>query len=190
MKKQFKPALRLSDVKNGLQYFSEEEIEQNEEQTEEVEKKTPDQKLFSQEELNKVVAKIRKQESAKAHEAAMKELKLQNMSKEERMMEEMKEMKAELEAAKSVAQRSKLRDYSAKNLREMGIDPAFADFVIGGNEEETSEKLAAFKNQFDRVWSARVKSEIATETPRKADTSVNTANLDPETAAFLKEFNN
>lgn len=192
MKTLFKPALRLSDVKNGIQFFSEEptEPEVTEPTDPEVtEPETPEEKkptLYTEEELqakvNKAAANIRKQEAAKA----AKEARQKGMSENDKLLDELREHKAQLDDANKRAKRSELRDTTIDHLTKMNYGAGFAEFVMGDDEEGLEERVGKFNTEMEKEIQRRVKAALGSKTPDKAKEPQKVPEKDTLAAAFEK----
>lgn len=187
MKKQFKPALRLSDVKNGLQYFSEEPTEPEvteptDPEVTELEKTEP--KMYTEEELqakvNKAAANIRKQEQSKA----AKEARQKGMSENDKLLDELREHKARLEDAEKRAKRSELKDATIGHLTKLNYSAGFAEFVMGDDEEGLEDRVGKFNTEMEKEIQRRVKAALGSKTPEKAKEPQKVPEKDPFKEAF------
>lgn len=189
MKKLFKPALRLSDIKNGLQYFAEEPTEPEVTEPTDPEVTEPEKtepKMYTEEELqakvNKAAANIRKQEAAKA----TKEARQKGMSENEKLLDELREHKAQLEDANKRAKRSELKDTTIGHLTKMNYGAGFAEFVMGDDEEGLEERVGKFNTEMEKEIQRRVKAALGSKTPEKAKEPQKVPEKDALVAAFEK----
>lgn len=189
MKTLFKPALRLSDVKNGLQYFSEEPTEPEVTEPTDPEVTEPEKtepKMYTEEELqakvNKAAANIRKQEAAKAE----KEARQKGMSENDKLLDELREHKAQLDDANKRAKRSELRDTTIDHLTKMNYGAGFAEFVMGDDEEGLEERVGKFNTEMEKEIERRVKAALGSKTPDKAKEPQKIPEKDTLAAAFEK----
>lgn len=192
MKTLFKHALRLSDVKNGLQFFSEDETDQTNETTEHTDETDVTQnndeqpKLYTEEDLqakvNKAAANIRKQEAAKAEKMARQK----GMSENDKLLDELREHKARLEDAEKRAKRSELKDTTISHLTKLNYGAGFAEFVMGDDEEGLEERVGKFNTVMEKEIERRVKAALGSKTPEKAKEPQKVPEKDLVKEAFLK----
>ncbi|WP_158642176.1 DUF4355 domain-containing protein [Brevibacillus laterosporus] len=156
-------------------------------QQEQGETGNPNQKLFSQEEMDQTIAKRLKREQEKIKKEVEQELRLKNMSKEEREREEFDRLKKEMDQYKREAHQAKMEKYATRNLRDMGVPIEFAGFLIGEDEEHTLDNLKSFKYAWDTQLATVVKSRIGGSTPDKPSGG-ESKEIDPLLAAFDKGF--
>ncbi|PFK01376.1 hypothetical protein COI97_16045 [Bacillus cereus] len=190
----FKPTLRLSNIKNGLQYFSEDETDQTDETTEHTDEtdvttnNDEQPKMYTEEELqakvNKAAANIRKQEAAKA----TKEARQKGMSENEKLLDELREHKAQLEDANKRAKRSELKDTTIGHLTKMNYGAGFAEFVMGDDEEGLEERVGKFNTEMEKEIQRRVKAALGSKTPEKAKEPQKVPDKDLVKEAFLKNL--
>ncbi|MGH0586784.1 capsid assembly scaffolding protein Gp46 family protein [Bacillus mycoides] len=191
-----KPAIRLSDIKNGLQFFSEggEEGDDGSEGaggSEGGEKTTftkEEMESQIQAEVNRVAGKIRKEEARKAKETAEKEFGDKSKTEIETLMDEMRTIKEERDQEKKTASDLKMKDFAISKLSESGFGAGFASNVIGATEEDTLKKIEAFKTNLDGELTKRVKSNLADKTPGGSKGAEGEGGSDPIRDAFMKEW--
>ncbi|HHI3608519.1 TPA: capsid assembly scaffolding protein Gp46 family protein [Bacillus anthracis] len=164
-------ALRLSDIKNGLQFFSEEPTEPEVTEPTDPEVTEPEKtepKMYTEEELqakvNKAAANIRKQEQSKA----AKEARQKGMSENDKLLDELREHKARLEDAEKRAKRSELKDTTIGHLTKLNYGAGFAEFVMGDDEEGLEERVGKFNTEMEKEIQRRVKAALGSKTPEKA----------------------
>ncbi|PEM57639.1 capsid assembly scaffolding protein Gp46 family protein [Bacillus wiedmannii] len=185
----FAPMLRLSDLKHGLQFFSEEPTEPEVTEPTDPEVTEPEKtepKMYTEEELqakvNKAAANIRKQEAAKA----AKEARQKGMTEQEKLLDEMREYKAQLADANKRARRSELKDTTIGHLTKLNYGAGFADFVMGDDEEGLEERVIKFNTEMEKEIERRVKSALGSKTPEKAKEPQKVPEKDKVEEAFLK----
>ncbi|HDR4906997.1 TPA: DUF4355 domain-containing protein [Bacillus cereus] len=197
-KQTHKFALSFKDIKNGLQFFSEDGEGNGEQTPPEGEQTPPGGKQTSpkgktyteaefQEALNRVSGKIRKDESRKARAAAEQEFGDKNKTEMETLMDEMRTIKAERDQEKQKAHALKMKDVAIEKLTAAGFSAGFAANVKGDTEEEIQANIEAFKANMETEVTKRVKGGLAGKTPDESKGAQQTT-VDPVKAAFDKEF--
>ena len=123
----------------------------------------PEQKLFSQEEVNEIVKKRVAKEKQKQQEAA----KLAAMSEKEKEEYEYNTKLAELtsreeELNKREAEFSKraLLSETEKQLMTLQVPVEFANLLVAENAEDTKANIDSFKKQWDEAISKAVDAKI------------------------------
>ncbi|TBL15287.1 DUF4355 domain-containing protein [Bacillus paranthracis] len=197
MNKVIKPAIRLSDVKGGIQFFSEEDPgHEDDPETDPEGDQTPaGGETFTkaqleervQAELNRVAGKIRKEEQRKAREMAQKEFGDKSKTEIETLMDEMRQIKLERDEEKKTASRLKMKDFAISKLAEAGFGAGFASNVIAESEEDILKNIETFKANLDSELTKRVKSSLAGESP-KGTKGAGGKDVDPARDAFMKAW--
>lgn len=90
---------------------------------------------------------------------------LAKLSERERKEEELKKREQELEQRLKELERKELRADTIADLKEKGLSPEFADFLLAENAEKTLENINAFKEAFDKAVNEAVKAKLRQETP-------------------------
>ncbi|MDM5266949.1 capsid assembly scaffolding protein Gp46 family protein [Bacillus wiedmannii] len=186
-----KPAIRLSDIKNGLQFFSEggEGDDPAGDGGGTPETFTKEQlEAHVQAEVNRVAGKIRKEEARKAKESAEKEIGDKSKTEIETLMDEMRTIKEERDQEKKTANALKMKDIAIAKLSDAGFGASFAMNVIGDTEEEIAKNVEAFKANLDGELTKRVKSNLADKTPGGSKDAGDKGGSDPIRDAFMKEW--
>lgn len=195
-----KPAIRLSDIKNGLQFFSEGGEGEGDEGSEGSDngeggasggvvtftKEQLEERV--QAEVNRVAGKIRKEEARKAKETAEKEFGDKSKSEIETLMDEMRTIKEERDQEKKTANSLKMKDIAIAKLSAAGFGAGFAMNVIGDTEEDIAKNVEAFKANLDGELTKRVKSNLADKTPGGSKGAGDKGGSDPIRDAFMKEW--
>lgn len=195
-----KPAIRLSDIKHGLQFFSEGGEGDGGEGSESGEngeggasggavtftKEQLEERV--QAEVNRVAGKIRKEEARKARETAEKEFGDKSKTEIETLMDEMRTIKEERDQEKKTANALKMKDIAIAKLSDAGFGAGFAMNVIGETEEEIAKNVEAFKANLDGELTKRVKSNLADKTPGGSKDAGEKGGSDPIRDAFMKEW--
>ncbi|HDR7453435.1 hypothetical protein P9Z80_27040 [Bacillus cereus] len=185
-----KPAIRLSDIKHGLQFFSEggegDGGEGSEGGAVTFTKEQLEERV--QAEVNRVAGKIRKEEARKARETAEKEFGDKSKTEIETLMDEMRTIKEERDQEKKTANALKMKDIAIAKLSDAGFGAGFAMNVIGETEEEIAKNVEAFKANLDGELTKRVKSNLADKTPGGSKDAGEKGGSDPIRDAFMKEW--
>ncbi|MEK6520458.1 DUF4355 domain-containing protein [Bacillus thuringiensis] len=186
-----KPAIRLSDLKNSLQFFSEggEGDDPAGDGGGTPETFTKEQvEAQIQAEVNRVAGKIRKEEQRKARESAEKEFGEKNKTEVETLMDEMRQIKTERDQEKQTAHNLKMKDVAVAKLAGAGFGAGFAMNVIGDTEEEIAKNVEAFKANLDSELTKRVKTSLTDKTPGGSKGAGDKGGSDPIRDAFMKEW--
>ncbi|OKA26804.1 putative scaffold protein [Bacillus phage vB_BceS_KLEB30-3S] len=191
-----KPAIRLSDIKNGLQFFSEGGEGEGGEGDDPAGDGGGTPETFTKEQLeaqiqaevNRVAGKIRKEEQRKARESAEKEFGEKNKTEVETLMDEMRQIKTERDQEKQTAHKLKMKDVAVAKLAEVGFGAGFAMNVIGDTEEDIAKNVEAFKANLDGELTKRVKTSLADKTPGGSKDAGDKGGIDPIRDAFMKEW--
>lgn len=148
---------------------------------------TSHEKTFTQEEVNALISNRLKKEKAKwekdnkSNQNVDEAQKFENMTAEERNTSEINRLKKELEDIKLQNNRDKLLNSTQKELSNLGLDVAFADFLIGSDAETTKSNLDSFKEKWNNALSTAIDNRIKGKTPTtttKTDTTVTTLTMD------------
>ncbi len=83
----------------------------------------------------------------------------------EEMQENLEQMKQELEQLREENRRRVLLDAARAALESRGIDPAFAAFVMGSDDEQTGQRVEQFDRQLARTLQAQA-ARMAAAAPR------------------------
>lgn len=183
-------ALRLSDI-GGLQFFSEEPTEPEvteptDPEVTEPEKEEPKEKTFSQAEVNALLAKREKRARQKGAEEATKEFERKGMTEVERLQAELDDANEKLNKTEDEKVQAALHKQATQTLTDNNLNPAYAEFLVGSNEEETKEKFEAFKKIIDGDIERIIKSRIASKTPERAREPQQVPEKDTLAVAFEK----
>ncbi|EPB8189296.1 capsid assembly scaffolding protein Gp46 family protein [Clostridium perfringens] len=148
------------------------------------ENKAPDQKFFTQQELEDIISKRLAREKNKLEEEKKKAEKIAAMSAEEKTRHEIEEIKKELERSKKEAAAAKLKEQAGEQLKAYGVDTSLAKFVVGADEEETLMNVKEFKYAWDAAIKMATDKALAGVTPSKPQVIDNESGISKE--AFRK----
>ena len=165
----------------------EEEVQVEEETVEEVKEEKSDKKpkLFTRDELNKILAA----EKAKTAEevAEKKDLeyqeaeKLKNMTAEQKAKEIQKKQQKEFEQQRKELNLGLMKLEAIKIMNEKGLPIEMVDFVVAETADETTEKIEKLEEAF------RISVEEHTEKKLKGSTPKETKKQEP-VDPFMKGF--
>lgn len=180
------------------QVLNNENLNETEENTQNVqdvknnfEETKKEEKTFTQEDLDRIIAKKfkqwekRKEEEKHQIEAAEK---LKRMSEEDRQKEEMKKQLEEYKNMKAEMEREKMRNQTAKELASKNLSIDYVDFVMVENDADaTSERLKTFEKRYK----ADIKREVDAQVKERLRGNVILSNNQQEiqeNSAFLQGF--
>lgn len=127
------------------------------------------EKLFTQEEVNRIV-KERLARALKDKEEAIKEAeKLAKMNAEQKREYELEKLRRENEQLKKAQLRYELGREATKMLGEAGImaDDDVLSFVVRDNAEQTQEAVETFISIVDKLADMRMKEKLKGRPPKK-----------------------
>lgn len=137
-------------------------------------KKEKDEKLFTQDQVNKMI-KDRVAREIKDKEEAVKEAeKLAKMNAEQKREYELEKLKRENEELKAAQNRYELGREATKILSESGITATdeILEFVVREDAEKTGEAVKAFSELVDKISDEKMKEKLKGKSP-KIQTQVN-----------------
>lgn len=179
--KLIKRELEYKPLRMNLQYFAEEE--QQDEQQEEVEKVelTADelQKKIESESDKKIAkaletakSKWEKEFNEKLEQEKKEAERLAKLSEKERKEEELTKREQELQDRLRQLELKELKADAIADLNEKGLPSEFADFLLADNAEKTLENINHFKTAFDQAVNEAVKGKLRQETPKASGNNV------------------
>ena len=133
------------------------------------------EKLFTQEELDKILNKKFAQWQKKTDEAKIEAERKAKLTEAEKLAEERKEF----EAMKKQFEYEQRVNSTSKVLASNNLPIEFADFLVGENDEATTQRVDLFKNAFNEALEKAVKERLRGNTP-KISTSSNTLEISRE----------
>ncbi|MBM7717153.1 mannitol/fructose-specific phosphotransferase system IIA component (Ntr-type) [Bacillus thermophilus] len=128
-----------------------------------------DEKLFTQEQVNKLI-KDRVARAIKDKEEAIKEAeKLAKMNAEQKREYELEKLRRENEELKKAQTRYELGREATKMLAESGIvaDEDVLSFVVRDDAEQTQEAVKIFTSLIDKISDKKMKEKLKGKPPRK-----------------------
>lgn len=130
-------------------------------------------KMFSQDDLNKIISDRLSKERSKWErefdeklEREKKEAeRLAKLSEKERKEEELTKKEQELADRLAELERKELKADAVADLTDKGLPATFADFLLAENAEKTLENINSFKKAFDDAVNEAVKGKLRQDTP-------------------------
>ena len=139
-----------------------EEIKVDSTETNQVEVK--EEKTFTQEELDKILNKKFAQWQKKTEEAKAEAERKAKLTEAEKLAEERKEF----EAMKKQFEYEQRVNSTSKVLASNNLPIEFADFLVGENEEVTSQRVDLFKDAFNNALEKAITERLRGATPKVA----------------------
>ena len=142
--------------------------------------KVENEKLFTQEELDKILNKKFAQWQKKTEEAKAEAERKAKLTEAEKLAEERKEF----EAMRKQFMYEKRVNSTSKVLASNNLPVEFADFLIAETDEATTQRVDLFKNAFNEALEKSVRERLRGNTPK-----ISTQKKEKELDAFLKALN-
>ena len=127
-----------------------------------------EEKTFTQEELDKILNKKFAQWQKKTEEAKAEAERKAKLTEAEKLAEERKEF----EAMKKQFEYEKRVNSTSKVLASNNLPVEFADFLVGENEEVTSQRVDLFKDAFNNALEKAITERLRGTTPKVSTSSV------------------
>lgn len=147
-------------------------------------------KMFTQEEVDKLIAKAKKKAKEKAEadlskafeEKMAEEKRLALLSEKERQAEIEKKQRADFEREKAEFERNKMMFETKKLLVKEGLDEGLAGYVVRDTAEATLAEITNMKNIFSKGYEENINNRLKNNAPRKGQG----ATIDPFMQGFSK----
>lgn len=182
-------------LKWNLQHFNDLEGEPEDKQDEEP-KKNDEEKTFTQEEVNKIVAgrlteEKRKQEEEKKKlvEDAKKKEELAKLSEKERAEKQLELDRQEIEKERKELQKMKLINQAEKILSEKGIPSDLAEYLVTDEDESTFENIKKVNEVWNKAIERTVTEKLKGDTPKKSTESKNITKKDLDKMGYMQRLN-
>ena len=127
-----------------------------------------EEKTFTQEELDKILNKKFAQWQKKTEEAKAEAERKAKLTEAEKLAEERKEF----EAMKKQFEYEQRVNSTSKVLASNNLPIEFADFLVGENEEVTSQRVDLFKDAFNNALEKAITERLRGTTPKVSTSSV------------------
>lgn len=149
------------------------------------------EKTFTQEDINKMIAKAKKKEREKAEaefnkrfeEKIAEEKRLAGLSDEQKQKEAEKKAREAFIKEQAEFKREKMLYETEKLLRKEGLNEELAGYVIRESAEETLEEINKLKGIFNASIEQEINSKLKNTAPRKGQAP---ADIDPFLQGFSK----
>ena len=142
----------------------------------------PQEKLFTQEEVNNIVEKRLKKEKNKWKNEVDQAKRLAEMSAEDRAREQFKMEKAEFERQRAEFERERLLVQTQRELSTKNIPVEFADMLVKDDAESTKAAIDSFASLYNQSVEKGVSNKMKGRPPKTKQTQSD--GLDR--AAFMK----
>lgn len=142
----------------------------------------PQEKLFTQEEVNNIVEKRLNKEKNKWKNEVDQAKRLAEMSAEDRAREQFKMEKAEFERQRAEFERERLLVQTQRELSTKNIPVEFADMLVKDDAESTKAAIDTFASLYNQSVEKGVSNKMKGRPPKTKQTSSD--GLDR--AAFMK----
>ena len=133
----------------------------------------PQEKTFTQDEVNALIEKRLARAMAKMESDRKEAEELAKLSEAERQKKLFEKQVAEFEATKKAFEAEKMLNETMTQLSQRGLSTSFAELLRADDAESTLENINNFEAEFNRAVEARVSERLKGATP-KAPTSQNT----------------
>lgn len=141
-------------------------------------------KTFTQEEVDKLIAKAKKKAKEKAEadlskafeEKMAEEKRLALLSEKERQAEIEKKQRADFEKEKAEFERNKMMFETKKLLVKEGLDEGLAGYVVRDTAEATLAEITNMKNIFSKGYEENINKRLKNNAPKQGQGN---NNIDP-----------
>ena len=123
------------------------------------------ERTFTQEDINKIIAKTIAKERKRAEEEKNEAEKLAKMSAEERAKAEFEKEKAKFEEERKAYLREKLELQVAKELTDNNLPAQFSKYLTGNDAESSKENIKEFTELFNKSLEKLVNERLKGQTP-------------------------
>lgn len=132
-------------------------------------------KTFTQEEVDRLIAKAKKKAKEKAEadlsklfeEKIAEEKRLALLSEKERQAEIEKKQRADFEKEKAEFERNKMMFETKKLLVKEGLDEGLAGYVVRDTAEATLAEITNMKNIFSKGYEESINKRLMNNAPRQ-----------------------
>ena len=124
------------------------------------------EKTFTQEEVDKMIAKRLKREKEKAEEEKREAEKLAKMSEQERQQALFEKQVKEFEETKRAFENEKLLNETTKQLASKNLPVEFADILKGKDAETTFENIKVFEEKFNNALEVAINNRLKRNIPQ------------------------
>ena len=147
-------------------------------------------KIYSAEEVNKMIEEGRKQALEEANKKAeerfqnkMKESeKLAKMNEEEKLRYQLEQREKAIEEKEKALALAENKNEAGKILAEKGLSLALVDFVVAEDAETMNQNISLLEKEFNKSVKAEVEKRLSSKAPKQ--------NLPPDQAITKDVFKN
>jgi hypothetical protein len=147
--------------------------EQGQQDTPPVEPNKPQEKTFTQDEVNALIEKRLARAVAKMESDRKEAEELAKLSEAERQKKLFEKQVAEFEATKKAFEAEKILNETMTQLSQRGLSTSFAELLRADDAESTLENINNFEAEFNKAVEARVAERLKGTTPRTSTTKAN-----------------
>ena len=122
--------------------------------------KQPGEKLFTQEDVDKMITKRLAKEKAKQEKALKEAERLSKMSEEERVKAELEADRQAFEEERAAYLKEKMHTACEKELVKESLPVEFAGLLVADDAETTSSNIKAFKDKWNKALEAAVNERL------------------------------
>ena len=160
-----------NDIKDTNQIVNDQDNNNN---VSEKEDKRSDEKMFTQEDVNKMIEKRLRQEKARQEKALKEAERLSKMSEEERIKAEFESERAAFEEEKQAYLKEKMLMQCEKELLNNGLPSEFSKLLVTDNADSTMENIKSFKAQWDKALTNAVNEKLkaSSRVPKKETNNI------------------
>ena len=160
-----------NDIKDTNQIVNDQDNNNN---VSEKEDKRSDEKMFTQEDVNKMIEKRLRQEKARQEKALKEAERLSKMSEEERIKAEFESERAAFEEEKQAYLKEKMLMQCEKELLNNGLPSEFSKLLVTDNADSTMENIKSFKGQWDKALNNAVNEKLkaSSRVPKKETNNI------------------
>jgi hypothetical protein len=153
-----------------------EETKETTENKETKETETKEEKLFTQDDIEKIISKRLDRERKKAEEEKAEAERLAKLSESQRQKELLEKEKAKLEEERKVIQKQKLEMQITKELATKSLPVEFSSYLIGEDAESSLENIKVFETKWTNALEKAVQERLKSTgyTPPIGDNNNNT----------------
>lgn len=124
------------------------------------------EKTFTQEDIDKIIARTIARERKKAEEEREEAAKVAKMTAEEKAKHEFEQEKKRFEEERALYLKDKTKMTLERKLMENELDVNLADFLIAEDEDTSLDNLNKFKEIFNSCLEKAVAKRLKGETPK------------------------
>lgn len=160
-----------NDIKDTNQIVNDQDNNNN---VSEKEEKKSEEKMFTQEDVNKMIEKRLRQEKARQEKALKEAERLSKMSEEERIKAEFESERVAFEEEKQAYLKEKMLMQCEKELMNNHLPAEFSKLLVTDNAESTLENIKSFKVQWDKALNNAVNEKLkaSSRVPKKETNNI------------------